>query len=458
MDELIKNDQKDIYVLAESSANSFVIRVMTIIAGLAIICFGLNELQVFRVPRVIMLVTMLVSFLIFITPLVIFVIHDKLLKKPNSICRHYSFKVIMVTFMYVGIALVGIALSFHAILLLVIPSLMIAQYRYSKKMSVYVFIAALLLVPATVYGSFFIGLPDRNFIKGGLSDEEMLDLAKRFALGTPRRLIEILFHYVFPRMLALICVNLLAIGISKRNAIMLDKQKELMAIAREEMEQKNNMQVHVIEDLAGIIESRDVGTGEHVIRTKKYVGLIARELQKYPKYRDQLTDREIDEIETAASLHDIGKIAIPDTILLKPGRFTPEEFDIMKKHSEKGGEMVNSIFVNLGDRAFLDKAYNIAVAHHERWDGTGYPKGLKGEEIPLSARIMAIADVYDALVSKRVYKDPMAPHDAFKILLEESGTHFDPNIIDIIKGMEKDFYDIATMPIEQAVYPNRRSA
>ena len=234
---------------------------------------------------------------------------------------------------------------------------------------------------------------------------------------------------------------------------MQDKQKKLQDLAKAEMEQKAQMQNHVIEDLAGVIETRDVGTGEHVIRTKKYVGIIARELQKDSRYADLLPDKVIEEIESAAPLHDIGKIAIPDSILLKPGRFTPEEFEIMKKHSEKGGEMVDSIFVNLGDKAFLDKAYDIAMSHHEKWDGSGYPKGLKGEEIPLAARIMAIADVYDALVSKRVYKDPMAPVDAFKIILEGAGSHFDPNIIDIIKGMEGEFREIATTPIAQQEFP-----
>ena len=166
-------------------------------------------------------------------------------------------------------------------------------------------------------------------------------------------------------------------------------------------------------------------------------------------------DDAIEEIENAAPLHDIGKIAIPDSILLKPGRFTPDEFEVMKKHSVKGGEMVDSIFVNLGDKPFLDKAYDIAVSHHEKWDGSGYPKGLKGEEIPLAARIMAIADVYDALVSKRVYKDSMAPKDAFGIIVRDAGTHFDPHIVDLIKGLEDKFIEIAMTPIESSLAERR---
>ncbi|HAE89047.1 MAG TPA: hypothetical protein DCG79_04195 [Clostridiales bacterium] len=458
MDDLKTLDQENIATLAEKDANMFNINAMSLMAFLVVVCLVLNEVGVFRVPRMTMFVTMSLAFVIFTVPLFTFLIHDKFMKRQPSICVHGWFKMMIVFLVYFGVTLLGIALSFHTVILLAIPPLMVAQYRYDKKMLYFIVVATLFLVPLTVYGSFFFGLPDGNLLKIAIVDGETLSLSDRIALGTSKRLLDIFVHYTLPRLFGLIGIDVLVLGISRRNAIMQDKQKKLQDLAKAEMEQKAQMQNHVIEDLAGVIETRDVGTGEHVIRTKKYVGIIARELQKDSRYADLLPDKVIEEIESAAPLHDIGKIAIPDSILLKPGRFTPEEFEIMKKHSEKGGEMVDSIFVNLGDKEFLKKAYDIAMSHHEKWDGSGYPKGLKGEDIPLAARIMAIADVYDALVSKRVYKDPMAPTDAFNVILEGAGSHFDPHIIEIIKGMEADFREIATTPIAPSEGSERHSA
>ena len=138
---------------------------------------------------------------------------------------------------------------------------------------------------------------------------------------------------------------------------------------------------------------------------------------------------------------DIGKIAVSDTILLKPGKLTDEEFDKMKVHSVKGGEMVKNFFKTFDDHDFYEEAYAIATYHHEKWDGSGYPDGLKGEEIPLAARIMAIADVFDALVSKRVYKEPIPAEEAFDVIVKEAGHHFDPEMINIIKTIKDEFIE-----------------
>ena len=144
-------------------------------------------------------------------------------------------------------------------------------------------------------------------------------------------------------------------------------------------------------------------------------------------------------MESAAALHDIGNIAVSDTILLKPGRLTPEEFDKMKIHTTKGGELVKEFFTHFKEEHFYEDAYDIAMYHHEKWDGTGYPTGLKGEEIPLAARIMAVADVFDALTSKRVYKDAMSPEQAFDIIFKEAGTHFDPELVEVLKTIKDEF-------------------
>lgn len=191
------------------------------------------------------------------------------------------------------------------------------------------------------------------------------------------------------------------------------------------------MQEDVIEGMATLIESRDGNTGEHVRNTKKYVALIVNDMLQQDDYCDEVTEEYAEKLINAAALHDIGKITISDTILNKPGKLTAEEFEIMKRHSSSGSQIVKSILGEHADGEFLKIAQDVAQYHHERWDGTGYPEGLKEKEIPLASRIMAVADVFDALVSKRVYKDKMPVEQAFRILEEEAGHHFDPAIIEI---------------------------
>ncbi len=160
-------------------------------------------------------------------------------------------------------------------------------------------------------------------------------------------------------------------------------------------------------------------------------------------YSGILTEEYIGDVFKSAPLHDIGKIKIPDSILNKPGKLTPEEFDIMKKHSEYGGEVIDELIESLTEASYLEIARDIALYHHERWDGSGYPKGLKGEEIPLSARIMAVADVFDALVSERVYKKAFSFEKAMEIIREESGTHFDPRIVKAFVAVEDEVRETA---------------
>ena len=192
-----------------------------------------------------------------------------------------------------------------------------------------------------------------------------------------------------------------------------------------------------------VIETRDTNTGEHVRRTKLYVDLICHQLAKENKYKFLLSEDKINKIIAAAPLHDIGKIVVSDIILLKPGKLTPKEFEAMKIHTVKGGEMVQSFFNNFSDYSFANEAYEIAMYHHEKRNGKGYPRGLSGEQIPLPARIMAVADVFDALVSKRVYKDSISPEEAFEVLVNESGSHFDPEIIKSLKKIKNEFINAA---------------
>jgi response regulator RpfG family c-di-GMP phosphodiesterase len=196
--------------------------------------------------------------------------------------------------------------------------------------------------------------------------------------------------------------------------------------------------------LAYQAELRDHETGAHIERTAQYVKLIAEWLAEMPELQSYLTPEYIFDLVKAAPLHDIGKVGIPDSILLKPGRLTPDEFEVIKKHCEYGAQVLEIADEKLTFQSFLKIAIQIVLAHHEKWDGTGYPKGLKGEEIPLSARIMALADVYDALRSCRCYK-PCLPHeDAVKIILAARGQQFDPAVVDAFLGVEGQFEKVAS--------------
>lgn len=188
------------------------------------------------------------------------------------------------------------------------------------------------------------------------------------------------------------------------------------------------IQRSIISSLAAVVEERDESTGDHIKRTENLVGLLLSRMKKHSKFAD-LTKEYCDNVVLAAPMHDIGKIRVPDTILNKPGRLTDEEFEIMKTHAATGSDIIRKTMSDVEEEAYCDVAYNIARHHHERYDGTGYPDGLKGEQIPLEARVMALADVYDALVSERVYKKAFSKEKAKQIILEGSGTQFDPDLV-----------------------------
>lgn len=198
-----------------------------------------------------------------------------------------------------------------------------------------------------------------------------------------------------------------------------------------------------IMSLASLAETRDNETGNHILRTQRYVKVLACHLAKQNDFADDLTDETIDLLYKSAPLHDIGKVGIPDQILLKPGKLTDEEFKIMKRHPHLGSESLRVAEEKLGSNSFLRLAREIAISHHEKWDGTGYPQQLKGEKIPLSGRLMAVADVYDALISKRVYK-PAFTHDKAKEIIQDwKGINFDPRLVDAFIDVEQQFISIA---------------
>ncbi|MBV4522242.1 two-component system response regulator [Pseudomonas sp. SWRI74] len=213
--------------------------------------------------------------------------------------------------------------------------------------------------------------------------------------------------------------------------------------------QRRTREVTAIQDvtiqaMASLAETRDNETGNHIRRTQHYIKVLAGLMQDHPRFSHFLSDEIIQVLFKSAPLHDIGKIGIPDHILLKPGRFTEEEFEIMKSHTTLGRDAIQQAEDRLGMRVdFLSLAKEIAYSHQEKWDGSGYPQGLAGDDIPISARLMAVADVYDALICRRVYKPGMPHAQAVEIIRQGRGTHFDPDICDAFLANNEQFHAIA---------------
>jgi len=217
----------------------------------------------------------------------------------------------------------------------------------------------------------------------------------------------------------------------------------------EEEVRKRTREVQVVQDvtimaMASLAETRDNETGNHIRRTQNYVRALAEKLKDNPRFARYFAENSAEMLYKSAPLHDIGKVGVPDAILLKPGKLTPEEFEVMKTHTTLGRDAILSAEKLIGvDDTFLRLAREIAYGHQEKWDGSGYPQGLSGEAIPVSARLMALADVYDALISRRVYK-PAFPHDkAVEIIVQGRDKHFDPVMVDAFLEIADEFKAIA---------------
>jgi len=210
----------------------------------------------------------------------------------------------------------------------------------------------------------------------------------------------------------------------------------------EKTEQLLNLQNSIVYVVSDMVENRDKGTGGHVERSATYIALLAEAMKAQEVYVDELKEIDMDLFISSARLHDVGKISIPDDILNKPGKLTNDEYFKMKEHSPEGERVVDQMISRTEDAEFLKNAKLFAGYHHERWDGTGYPHGLAGTDIPLQGRIMAIVDVYDALVSERPYKKAFSADEAVAIIMENKGLHFDPDIADVFYSIRDQFEEV----------------
>lgn len=203
------------------------------------------------------------------------------------------------------------------------------------------------------------------------------------------------------------------------------------------------LQNAIVHALGDMVERRDGSTGAHLIRTSEYLRVLLRKAKEDNVYEGQLNDAPIDVYANASQLHDIGKVSIPDVILLKEGKLTDKEYEIMKTHTTLGEIAIQEAMKYVEDSPFLRVASNFIGAHHEKWDGTGYPRGLKGEEIPICGRLMALADIYDALISARSYKPAMTHEATIAIIFEGDGTHFDPVLMNVFREVHLEFKEIS---------------
>lgn len=223
-----------------------------------------------------------------------------------------------------------------------------------------------------------------------------------------------------------------------------DQNKHLESLVQDRTRKLAKMQDAIIMAMASLAETRDNETGNHIRRTQNYVAALARHLRHLPRFSHELTEENIELLYKSAPLHDIGKVGIPDNILLKPGKLDVEEFEIMKLHTVYGRETILSVERYLGEsNEFLRFAREITYSHQEKWDGSGYPENLSGDSIPISARLMAVADVYDALISRRVYKPAFSHEEAISIMRKGRGSHFDPDILDAFLTISDEFNAIA---------------
>lgn len=223
--------------------------------------------------------------------------------------------------------------------------------------------------------------------------------------------------------------------------LVLERTREVLRKSQEVI----SAQSATITAFCALAEARDGETGNHIRRTQNYVRALALKLREQPRFQDALDDESVQWLYKSAPLHDVGKVAIPDDILLNSNKLTPEQWEVMKRHCEYGRDAIVQAEQEIGEKAdsFLKYAREIAYSHHEKWDGSGYPQGLAGEEIPLSARLMAVADVYDALISRRVYKQANSHQEARDMIIRGGGSHFDPDVVKAFVAISDEFDEIA---------------
>lgn len=403
------------------SMNLYVANVTLILAFLFVCAFIFNEFGVYYANRDFMKISLIGSLIC----IGIVQIIGRIPKIASSGATKYAIVYLMSMMTLIVMSL----LNFHAVLLLSVPMVIALNY-HSGKLSVWTLVCTLTCaVVAPLLGcylktwdvSYFVfltycvapelivGTPYADYLRMG---EESLKG------GTFATMINVVKNVSLPQAFFALFMGVFIILTNYR------KRKGYRA----QISNLNRSQNKILMGMSDIVEGRDGSTGGHIKRTSKVVGFLVDALVKDKSYEGTLKNSFCECVVKAAPMHDLGKIAIADSILNKPGKLTDDEFMVIKDHPQKSHDIIKNVLDGLNDEVLMDVAENIALYHHEKYDGTGYPMGLKGDEIPLEAKIMAIADVYDALVSERCYKQPISHEEAYKIIEDSMGTHFDPKL------------------------------
>jgi len=399
-------EQHSILTENEKQANRIVALVMATTFLLFTAVYVLNLTGVFTIKPIIMNTAYIVSSIFLLLPMV----HTYILRLENRYIKYIN-----VASTVLCVTLLSVTLTYHVVVIYVYP-IAIASLYFSKKLNVFATFYTVIGVSIGQIIAFFMPtVLDDNF----------------------DNLYEVIFWGIIPRAIILVAIAIIFTMLCSRTVALLSK----LTVAAEEL---SNYHEEMVMGFATLVENKDGSTGGHVKRTTMYVRLLAEELRDRGYYNDILTEEYISNLCMAAPMHDIGKVAVPDVILQKPGRLTPEEFEEIKKHTVSGSEIIMNTFGHLGNEEYTRMAYEVARYHHEKWNGKGYPEGLKRKKIPLCARIMAIADVFDAVSEKRCYRDAMPLDKCFDIILEGSGQDFDPVIAEVfldIRDKVEDTYN-----------------
>lgn len=377
----------------EIQANRIAAKVMRITFLIFTAVYLLNVAGVFTVNSKIMLVAYIGSSVLLLLPTLL----TNILKLEKSYVKYIN-----VAGAALFVTLLSVTLTYHVVVIYVYP-IAIASLYFSKRLNILATVLTVVGVSLGQIGAFYMDT---------LQDDNFTVLYDTIVWG------------VIPRAMVLTAVAVIFTMLTSRTAGLL---KKLMVT----LEELSRYHSEMVTGFATLVENKDGSTGGHIKRTSLYVKLLAEELRDRGFYSDILTEEYVDNLCKAAPMHDIGKIAVPDVILQKPGKLTAEEFDTMKTHTVRGGEIIHETFGHLENEEYTQMAYQVARFHHEKWNGKGYPEGLKRKEIPLCARIMAIADVFDAVSMKRCYRDAMPLDKCFEIILEGSGQDFEPVLVEV---------------------------
>lgn len=377
----------------EKQANRIVAKVMSTTFLIFTLIYLLNMLDIFVIKESIMNTAYICSSVLLLFPTVL----TYLLKIENKYVKYLN-----VLSAALFVMLLSITLTYHVVVIYVYP-IAIASLYFSKRLNIF---ATALTVAGVSVGQLLA------FYLDTVQDDNFTELHSVILWG------------IIPRALVLIAMAVIFTMLCSRTVLLLRN----LANTTEAL---SNYHKEMVMGFATLVENKDGSTGGHIKRTTMYVKLLAEEVRRRGYYEGVLTDDYIETLGMAAPMHDIGKISVPDVILQKPGRLTDEEFETIKQHAASGGKIIQETFGHLENEQYTQMAYEVAMFHHEKWNGKGYPTGLKWKEIPLCARIMAIADVFDAVSAKRCYRDAMPLDKCFEIIQEGSGQDFDPLLVEV---------------------------